>query len=53
MNGYYSTRSIKYEQYCATVLGAEAALVTAFHQVSSGVGVAEHYEQHVSRKAVG
>jgi hypothetical protein len=33
-------------------VGAEAALVTASHQVLSGVGVGEYYEQHVSREAV-
>jgi hypothetical protein len=31
---------------------AEAALVTASHQVLNGVGVGEYYEQHVSREAV-
>jgi hypothetical protein len=30
---------------------AEAALVTASHQVLSGVGVGEYFEQHVSREA--
>lgn len=33
--------------------GADAGLVTASHQVLSGVGVAEHCERHVSREAVG